>query len=344
MVTTAYVTDERYAVHTLAGHPEHAERLGTIQHRFREERLTRKLLSLDPQPAAQEDVLAVHDPGYLEQLAQTSRLSGPAMWDADTYVVPRSYEIALLAAGGVLRVVDAVMKGAAANGLAAIRPPGHHATPSDAMGFCLLNNVAIAARYAQRAYQVKRVLIVDYDVHHGNGTQDAFYGDPTVLYVSTHQSPLYPGTGLIDETGQGQGEGYTLNIPLPPGTGDAGYARVFAEIILPAARRFAPDLILVSVGFDVHWQDPLASMKLSLPGCDHLARLLIDEAASLCGGRIVFVLEGGYNLQALSHGWANVARALLGEVEIIDPLGPARGTEPTIEQLVDRVKHVHKLF
>ncbi len=344
MVTTAYVTDERYAVHTLAGHPEHAERLASIQHRFREERLTRKLLNLDPRPAAQADLLAVHQPDYLEQLAQTAHLTGPAMWDADTYVVPRSYDTALLAAGGVLRVVDAVLAGEAANGLAAIRPPGHHATPGDAMGFCLLNNVAIAARYAQRVYGTPRVLIVDYDVHHGNGTQDAFYADPTVFYVSTHQSPLYPGTGKLEEAGQGEGLGCTLNIPLPPGTGDAGYARVFNELILPAARRFAPDLILVSVGFDVHWQDPLASMRLSLPGCDRLARFLIDEAASLCGGRIVFVLEGGYNLHALSYGWANIARALLGETEIGDPFGLARGAEPAIDQLVDRVKHIHKLF
>lgn len=342
-MTTAYVIDERYAVHTLVGHPEHAGRLATLEHRFREDRLTRKLLCLEPQPASQDDLLAVHEPGYLDQLAQISRQSETVMWGADTYILPRSYEIAQLAAGGVLRVVETVLRGEAANGLAAIRPPGHHATPSEAMGFCLLNNIAVAARYAQRRHQVKRVLIVDYDVHHGNGTQDAFYGDPSVLYISTHQSPLYPGTGRVEDTGMGQGEGYTINIPLPPGTGDVGYAAVLAEIILPAARRFAPELILVSVGFDVHWLDPLASMKLSLQGYDHLARGLVAEAAALCGGRIVFVLEGGYNLHALSYGWANIARVLLGETESVDPLGLARGSEPVLDQLVRRIKQVHKL-
>jgi acetoin utilization deacetylase AcuC-like enzyme len=343
-MTTAYVTDERYAVHTLVGHPEHAGRLAAIEQRFREDRLTKKLLCLDPRPASQDDVRAVHEPAYLDQLARISQLSETVMWEADTYVVPRSYEIAQLAAGGVLRVVDAVLHGEAANGLAAVRPPGHHATPSDAMGFCLLNNVAIAARYAQRMYQVNRVLIVDYDVHHGNGTQDAFYRDPSVLYISTHQFPLFPGTGRVEETGAGQGEGYTINVPLPPGTGDAGYAAVLSEIVLPAARRFAPELILVSVGFDVHWLDPLANMKLSLQGYDHLARALVAEAAALCGGRIVFVLEGGYNLPALSYGWANVARALLGEPDAIDPMGSARGNEPVLDPLVRRIKQVHKLL
>jgi acetoin utilization deacetylase AcuC-like enzyme len=287
--------------------------------------------------------LAAHTEDYLELLARTSRLTGVAMMGMDTYVTPQSYEIARLAAGGVLRAVDAVMRGETDSALAAIRPPGHHATPSMGMGFCLLNNVAIAARYAQRAHDSERVLIVDYDVHHGNGTQDVFYDDPTVLYISTHQSPLYPGTGAVNDTGRGVGTGFTLNIPLPPGVGDHGYARVFEDIILPAARRFDPELILVSVGFDAHWADPLANMQLSLAGYDRLARMLVTAARELCAGRIVFVLEGGYNLQVLGQGWANVARALLGDEAPGDALGPARQPEPPVDLLVDRIRQVHKL-
>lgn len=342
-MTTAYVTDDRYAGHTLEGHPESAARLAAIKRCFEEEGLTGRLSGVDPQPASMDDLRAVHTDDYLALLAKTSALTSTMMWGADTYIRPQSYEIARLAAGGVLRAVDAVLGGQAENALAAVRPPGHHATPSDAMGFCLLNNVAIAARYAQRVYRVQRVLIVDYDVHHGNGTQDAFYTDPSVLYISTHQYPLYPGTGALYDTGEGAGEGFTLNIPLPPGVGDAGYSRALSEVILPAARRFAPELILVSVGFDAHWSDPLANMKLSLRGYDLLARGLLAEARQLCQGRIVFVLEGGYNLQALSLGWANVARALLGEAQLDDLLGPARETEPTIDPLVQRLKHLHKL-
>jgi acetoin utilization deacetylase AcuC-like enzyme len=342
-MTTAYVTDERFVLHSLSGHPEFAGRLTAIRQRFEEGGLTERLLQVQPEPATQDDLLAVHTPRYLELLAKTAGLSNLVMWGADTYITPQSYEIARLAAGGVLRVVDAVMTGQADNGLAAIRPPGHHATPSDAMGFCLFNNIAVAARYAQRRYRLQRVLIVDYDVHHGNGTQDIFYADPTVLYISTHQWPLYPGTGAVRDTGIGDGVGNTLNVPLPPGTGDEGYAAVLSQVILPAIRRFAPELILISAGFDAHWNDPLANMRLSLQGYDHLARRLLAEAVAGCGGRIIFVLEGGYNLTALSYGWANVARLLLGEPSPLDPLGSEPGTEPSLEALVQQIKHLHKL-
>ncbi|RPI92357.1 MAG: histone deacetylase, partial [Chloroflexi bacterium] len=237
-----------------------------------------------------------------------------------------------------------VLRREADNALALIRPPGHHATPSAGMGFCLLNNVAIAARYAQREHDVERVLIVDYDVHHGNGTQDVFYDDPTVLYISTHQSPLYPGTGAISETGAGKGVGYNINIPLPPGVGDAGYGRVWEEVVIPVIRRFMPQLILVSAGFDAHWADPLANMGLSLTGYDQLARSLIALAGELCAGRIVFVAEGGYNLDVLGNGWANVTRALLGDKFIDDPLGVTHSREPSLEALVDKLRQIHKLI
>ncbi|MBI5958127.1 MAG: histone deacetylase [Chloroflexi bacterium] len=342
-MATAYATDERFDIHTLEGHPEFAGRLTAIQQRLDEDNLIGRLLHIEPQPATMDELGAVHTSRYLELLAKTSGLTKTIMWGADTYITPRSYETARLAAGAVLRVVDMVMNGQAANGLAAVRPPGHHATPSDAMGFCLLNNIAIAARYAQRVYGIKRVLIVDYDVHHGNGTQEAFYADPTVFYISTHQWPLYPGTGSARDVGVGDGTGSTLNMPLPAGVGDEGYTRVFDEVVLPTIHRFAPELILVSAGFDAHWDDPLANMRLSLSGYDHLARRLLAEAVSCCAGRIVFVLEGGYNLNALSHGWANVVRMLLGDTQPVDPLGVEHGVEPLLDPLVQQIKHLHKL-
>jgi acetoin utilization deacetylase AcuC-like enzyme len=341
-MATAYITDSRFAIHTQQGHPEHAGRLTAIQERLQADGLLVRLALVDPAPATDEELSAVHTDRYLALLDKTSLSSGLTMLGADTYLTPHSYEIARLAAGSVLRTVDVVLKGEAANAMAAIRPPGHHATAGQGMGFCLLNNVAIAARYAQRIYAVTRVLIVDYDVHHGNGTQDIFYDDPSVLYISTHQSPLYPGTGSIMDVGSGAGQGYTLNIPLAPGVGDVGYRAVFEEIVVPAARRFEPDLILASVGFDAHWSDPLAQMRLSLTGYDQLTRMLFDLAEQLCEGRIVFVLEGGYNLDALSYGWANVAHVLLGD-SAFDPLGPAYKSEPSIEALTERIKHIHKL-
>ena len=342
-MATALVTDSRYAAHTLDGHPEYAGRLTAVQHTLEDELLAAHLVRLEPRLPDESDLLAVHAPRYLELLKETAQLDGIGMLDADTYVTPDSYEIARLAVGGVLQAVDAVIQGDVENALAVIRPPGHHATPSMGMGFCLLNNIAIAARYAQRVHHVERVLIVDYDVHHGNGTQDVFYADPSVMYISTHQSPLYPGTGTVLETGEAAGKGYNLNIPLTAGVGDQGYAQVFEEIVIPAARRFAPQLMLISAGFDGHWADPLAGMSLSLMGYDHLARTLLAAAGTLCEGRIVFVMEGGYNLVALSHGWANIGRALLGDGDVKDPLGPSHGREPSVDQIIERIKQIHKL-
>ena len=262
------------------------------------------------------------------------------MLDPDTYVLPVSYDVACLSVGGALAAVDAVLGGQADNALAVVRPPGHHATPSRGMGFCLFNNIALAARHAQATYEeVKRVLIVDYDVHHGNGTQEAFYEDESVLFVSTHQYPYYPGSGALGDIGSGPGRGATINMPLRAGTGNEGFELLYERVLWPAARRFRPDLILVSAGFDAHWADPLAMLQLDLRGYAHLTRELIGMAGELCAGRAIFVLEGGYDLEVLSHGVLNVAYALLGQDIVTDPLGevgmPGQPTDDLVAALLD---------
>jgi acetoin utilization deacetylase AcuC-like enzyme len=301
------------------------------------------LWRVEPEPVGDDLIATVHTERLINMLHWIEQQNEDVWFDGDTYTVPGSVEIARLAAGGVVRAVDAVLKGEAANGLAAVRPPGHHALAGRGMGFCILGNVPIAARFAQQQHGLSRVMIVDYDVHHGNGTQDMFFEDDSVLFISSHQSPFYPGSGLIHEIGAGRGKGYTLNIPLQGGHGDASYAALYRDVIWPAARRFKPELILVSAGFDAHWTDPLAMMRLSLTGYAHLTRELIGMAEELCGGKIVFALEGGYNLEALAHGVRNIAHALLGQDEISDPLGARSGQEPDVAPLIDRLRQIHSL-
>jgi acetoin utilization deacetylase AcuC-like enzyme len=289
-------------------------------------------------------VLTVHTADYLDMLRRISATPRPTLLDPDTYAGPDALTIALLSAGGAVGAVDSVLRGTADNGLAAIRPPGHHAMPDHAMGFCLLGNVAIAARFAQIQYGIERVLIVDYDVHHGNGTEAMFYDDPSVLYISTHEYPFYPGTGAVTDIGTSRGEGYTINIPLPIGSGDANYATVFNETIWRAAERFHPELILVSAGFDAYWADPLAGMRLTLNGYSYLAGVVMRMAQRFCEGKVVFLLEGGYDLDALRYGVSNVARLLLGDPPN-DPLGapPRLPPEPDIAALLARLQHLHRL-
>ncbi len=342
-MVTGLVTDSGFDTHTMQGHPEFAGRLQAVRQELASDGLVDLVVQLEAVAASEEAIRRIHTQRYLERLQQTTRLSGTVMMGVDTYVTPQSYAVAQLAAGGVCQAVGAVLDGTVDNALALIRPPGHHATPSAGMGFCLINNVAVAARYAQYEHGIERVLIVDYDVHHGNGTQEAFYADPSVLYVSTHQFPLYPGTGLLHETGQAEGEGYTLNIPLPSGVGDEGYTQVFEEIVLPAAHRFEPELVLVSAGLDAHWADPLAQMRLTLTGYDALTRKLVLFADEGCSGHIVFVMEGGYDLQVLGHGWANITRALLHDSAVDDPIGGTHRGETSIDSLIHRIQQIHNL-
>lgn len=342
-MVTAFFTDTRFAQHTMPGHPEHAGRLQAVVKLLEAEGVLSELKVLTATPATVEPLLAIHEAPYLDLLASTAKLTRATGLGLDTYIVPQSYELARLAAGGVMEVITAVLKEEAQNGIAAVRPPGHHATPSQGMGFCLLNNIAIGARYAQQVHGLERVAIVDFDVHHGNGTQDAFYGDPSVLFISSHQSPLYPGTGSLPERGKGQGLGYTVNLPLPPNTGDAAIQQVYTEVVAPVLRRFQPQLILVSAGFDAHHVDPLAQLKLSLLGFNSLVRLLLELAQELCQGKLVFVMEGGYDLTALSYGWLNIANALLGKNSVSDPLGSAQQPRPLTEHLLEEFKKANQL-
>jgi acetoin utilization deacetylase AcuC-like enzyme len=238
------------------------------------------------------------------------------------------------AAGGVIDLALAVTRGDLQGGLAPVRPPGHHATREQAMGFCVFSNVALAARAAIEGGGMSRVAVVDFDVHHGNGTQDILEEDPNVLFISTHQYPHYPGTGSLRETGRGAGAGATLNIPLPAGVGDEGFHQIYERVVLPALRWFQPELILVSAGFDAHWRDPLAGLRLSLAGYAWICEQLVTRAEELCAGRIVLVLEGGYDLEVLAQGMANAARALLGHPAAPDVVGPASGDETGIEDLL----------
>lgn len=344
-MTTAYLSHARFTEHDFPGHPEHAGRIQAVWEQLDAQGLADQLLHVEPAPATNEQILAVHSSAHLERLIDISHQDRMVRIDADTYALPVSLDIARLAAGAVIGSVDAIAHIQADNALAVVRPPGHHATADWQMGFCLLNNIAIAARQAQARHSLEKILIIDYDVHHGNGTQDIFYADPSVMFISIHQSPHYPGSGAFNETGTDAGKGFTINTPIPGGHGDASYERLFADIVWPAATRFAPDLILVSAGFDAHWADPLASMQLSLKGYDRLARECLRMAEELCGGRIVFVMEGGYDLKALSHGWCNTARALLGIDGLSDPYGAAPGSGQAIDvnTIIERARLIHEL-
>lgn len=344
-MTTLYVTHPRYPEHDDPTHPEHAGRIRAVWKAIEDGGLLPRMTAVEPDMIDEESILAVHTPAHVALLNRLPELTRTSRLDADTYAGPTSYEIARLSAGGVVRAVDAVLRGDADNALAAVRPPGHHAMPDYAMGFCLLGNVAIAARYAQRQFDnVARIAIVDFDVHHGNGTEAMFYDDASVLFISTHQYPLYPGTGALTDTGANRGEGCTINLPMPPHCGDTNYAAVFDKVILPAVERFAPDLLIVSAGFDAHWADPLALMNLSLTGFAALSQRMIDLAGRVCGGRIVFAMEGGYNLDALAGGMSNVARLLIGEAAV-DTMGlpPHAHQEPTIVGLIERARTLHRL-
>jgi acetoin utilization deacetylase AcuC-like enzyme len=286
-------------------HPESAERLRAIVDHLESDGWMKQLepLSLPAQqrPDLEDRIQKVHTPSHLTRIQTNTPSQGYAYLDPDTPLSPASSRVGLMAVEGTLTAIDAVMAGRVRSAFCAIRPPGHHAESTRAMGFCLLNNVAIGARYLRERHGLKRVLIVDWDVHHGNGTQEIFYHDPSVMYVSLHQYPWYPGTGSRDERGAGPGEGYTLNFPLPAGKGDEEYLRIFDVELTPAVREFRPEFILISAGFDAHEEDPLAGMRVTDEGFGSMTRLVKGWAEAHCGGRVVSCLEGGYNHAALAR-------------------------------------------
>ena len=290
------------------GHPERPERLRVLLDLA--ETLDPARFQLFPPRAASRSELALcHDPEYVDLVESTATLSQYAL-DGDTITSPDSFAVAWLATGGFLRFLDSVAAAESSNGFAIVRPPGHHALRSRAMGFCLFNTIAVGAQYLKTVHGAKRIAIVDWDVHHGNGTQEAFYDDPCVLFVSAHQYPFYPGTGGVAEVGVKEGTGFTINIPLPAGCGDAEYLRVFRDVVVPAIERFGPRWILVSAGFDPHRQDPLAGMNVTEAGFAHMARALLQLAEVHCGGKIAFLLEGGYDLTALRSSVSGVLETL----------------------------------
>ena len=305
MSNTGLIYHPDYLLHdTGGGHPESPVRLKAVVKRLEETGLMKRLTMVHPgppRPDLSDWITQVHQPGHLSRLERMRPETGIARMDADTLMSPESYRVALLAVQGTLAAADGIMAGRLTNAFCAVRPPGHHAEADRAMGFCLFNNVAIAARYLQRRYRLSRVMIIDWDVHHGNGTQHIFEDDPTVFYFSLHQFPLYPGTGRADEHGRGAGEGYTLNCPLPPGQGDDEYISVFEKSLRPAIETFRPDFILISAGFDAHRDDPLANMRVTEEGFGEMTRMVKDWARLHCQGRVLSCLEGGYNLDALAR-------------------------------------------
>lgn len=333
------------AAHTWPNHPENAARTQAIYDYLRADGIWQQVMHVPAAPASDEQLARVHTPRLLHALQQMAGEGGGVI-GGDTYVTDASYQLALLAAGGCCAAVDHIMTARCQNGLALVRPPGHHAGRSQVSGFCLINNVAVAARHAQARYGLQRVLILDFDVHHGNGTQEIFDEDPSVLFISLHlYLPLYfyPGTGAAHETGHGRGQGYTLNVPLPTYVGDAGYQRLFSDVVLPKIAAFRPELMLISVGFDAHWADPLSASGLTLTGYAQIVRTLLQMADEYCQGRILFVLEGGYLLPALTVGVRNLLYALTGRQQVKDPLGPLPHPEADVSALVTDLRRRHLL-
>jgi acetoin utilization deacetylase AcuC-like enzyme len=338
------IYDPVYLEHDTGNHVENSQRLTAILSFLEEKHIKEKMVPLPPRQATVDELSKVHAPEYISHI-QKQVEKGGGWLDADTVMSPGSYNAAIYAAGGIITAIDAVMTRKVNTAFALVRPPGHHATCWQAMGFCLFNNIAVGAKYALVNFNIQRVLIVDFDVHHGNGTQDTFYADPNVLYFSTHQYPFYPGTGSIDETGAREGEGFTANVPLIAGWGDYEYQAVFEDILAPLTKRFQPQLILVSAGYDAHWADTIALMQVSVPGFIRMVEVLKTLADMLCQGRLVFALEGGYHHEALSSSVAATLNVLLGNREFADPLGKKESQIRPVDfsNFINMVKNIHKL-
>jgi acetoin utilization deacetylase AcuC-like enzyme len=341
--TTGIVRHDLYKEH-LANYPhvESPARLKVLYEMLEDPDMAGRFLAIEPRPAAKEELAWVHSQRHIERIASTNGKAHGVL-DPDTQTTPLSYKAAVLAVGGVITLVDRIYDGTVRNGFALVRPPGHHAEHDRAMGFCLFNNVAYGALRAQKTYSAGRVLIVDWDLHHGNATQNSFYHDPTVLYFSTHQFPYYPGSGNLTETGRGEGQGYTVNVPLWPGLGDGEFYQIFKHILAPIARAFQPHFILVSAGFDTYIDDPLGGMRVTPKGYAAMTRIMMGLAEECCNGKLAFTLEGGYHLEGLRKSVKAVLKELLQESTITE--GDLEALEETPPPaIIEEVKKVQRPY
>ena len=344
MNRTGIVRDERYIEHiTDDYHPENPNRLRSIYAMLGQKDMEGLFTEIPPRLATREELEMAHLPSYVDLIASTAGQPARRL-DPDTVASPKSYEAACLAVGGVLEAIEAVTQGKADNAFALVRPPGHHAERNRAMGFCIFNNIAIGAKYVMKAHGAERILIIDWDVHHGNGTQNAFYEDPRVLYFSTHRYGFfYPGTGDPAEVGSGKGEGFTVNVPMSPGSGDADYGNVFLHLLKPIALSYKPQLILVSAGFDTYSRDPLGGMRMTENGYARLTNIIMDIAQRSCGGKIIIALEGGYDLDGLATSVKAVLKELRGDstIDVAECERNERNGYANIEEGLEELRSYH---
>lgn len=348
MNRTGIVKDKRYMDHVMdPGHPESPERLKAIYQMLEEDEMKGGWLEeVKSRSATRDELEMIHSPSYIDLVASTAGKPYFRL-DMDTSTCAKSYETALLAAGGLLELIKAVMEGKLDNGFALVRPPGHHTERDRAMGFCLFNNVAIGAKYAIKNFSLQRILIVDWDVHHGNGTQNSFYEDPQVLYFSTHRYGFfYPGTGAATEVGRSKGEGFNVNVPLPTGCGDAEYGNLFEAILKPIALEYQPQLILVSAGFDIHYDDPLGGMRVTEKGFSRFTQILMEIAEATTKKKLVITLEGGYDVSAESRSIKGILKELaqVSPLEKKDLLEREKANYPRIERLVLQLKEIQRRY
>ncbi|MGB9521238.1 MAG: histone deacetylase [Anaerolineales bacterium] len=342
MEELVYYYPKGHELHAQTGHPERPQRVEEIVKAFRETGLWESYLQIEPMDISLDFIATVHSQHYINELHSACRVG--EMLDMDTYTTPASWQIALATVGGAVALAEKVWHQAAHRGFALTRPPGHHATRHRGMGFCLLNNIALAAQYLITTHQAQRLAILDFDLHHGNGTQDIFYDRKDVFYISTHQSPLYPGSGMLEEIGAGEGKGFTANFPLPPGSGDEAFQTIMGEVILALLEKYQPEMLLISYGFDSHWRDPLGHLQLSAQGYGELIAELCNWADEHCQGRVAIFLEGGYDLDAARACSLAVVLAMLGQ-KWEDPLGKSpRPESQSWKSMLAQSKQIWNIF
>ena len=340
MFRTGIVRDKRYIEHRTGDfHPESHKRLEIIYEMLNDPDMVDRYIDVPVREATEEELRYIHSRDYIGIVAATAGKPHSYL-DADTQTSPGSYKAALLAAGGLCNAIKMVKNDELNNSFALVRPPGHHAERNRGMGFCLFNNVAIGARYAQKALRLERILIIDWDLHHGNSTQHCFEDDPSILYFSTHQYPYYPGSGDFNEVGNGKGEGFTVNVPLSTGFGDAEYIAIYSQILQPIALEFRPDLVLASVGFDIHKGDPLGGMLVTPDGFAGLTHILMEIARLTCDGKLVLTLEGGYNLEGLRDSVKAVLKELRAETTTKDRDWSGKEDQRMLGAVLDKVKEI----